>query len=228
MCASWSHGVFPAVRTRLEKDGPNCSRTSVWRGSGRSARTAPSSSVSRTLPREPTCAHPSLGGLLTRTGSGGLGRGLRSWLSDRCSDVPSDRSSRGRGCPGTTCHAGWPAQLPGLECLVSSVSFSLSALGSDTTPLPSWASLNSSTWGSLKQALRGLSIEFALLADKAAQQVSDVVVLGARSEEHLSLGNGSGDIFVRGLWSPVSGVSGCWSRLELHVPMCSEWLLVSP
>ncbi|XP_040123294.1 sorting nexin-8 isoform X3 [Oryx dammah] len=46
----------------------------------------------------------------------------------------------------------------------------LSALGSDTTPLPSWASLNSSTWGSLKQALKGLSVEFALLADKAAQQ----------------------------------------------------------
>ncbi|XP_070316649.1 sorting nexin-8 isoform X2 [Odocoileus virginianus] len=46
----------------------------------------------------------------------------------------------------------------------------LSALGSDTTPLPSWASLNSGTWGSLKQALKGLSVEFALLADKAAQQ----------------------------------------------------------
>uniref|UniRef100_A0A4X1TIY8 Sorting nexin-8 n=1 Tax=Sus scrofa TaxID=9823 RepID=A0A4X1TIY8_PIG len=46
----------------------------------------------------------------------------------------------------------------------------LSALGSDTTPLPSWAALNSSTWGSLKQALKGLSVEFALLADKAAQQ----------------------------------------------------------
>ncbi|XP_021564467.1 sorting nexin-8 [Carlito syrichta] len=46
----------------------------------------------------------------------------------------------------------------------------LSALGSDTTPLPSWATLNSSTWGSLKQALKGLSVEFALLADKAAQQ----------------------------------------------------------
>ncbi|OWK11172.1 SNX8 [Cervus elaphus hippelaphus] len=44
------------------------------------------------------------------------------------------------------------------------------ALGSDTTPLPSWASLNSGTWGSLKQALKGLSVEFALLADKAAQQ----------------------------------------------------------
>ncbi|XP_044904018.1 sorting nexin-8 isoform X6 [Felis catus] len=46
----------------------------------------------------------------------------------------------------------------------------LSALGSDTTPLPSWATLHSSTWGSLKQALKGLSVEFALLADKAAQQ----------------------------------------------------------
>ncbi|XP_015420646.1 PREDICTED: sorting nexin-8, partial [Myotis davidii] len=46
----------------------------------------------------------------------------------------------------------------------------LSALGSDTTPLPSWAALNSSTWGSLKQALKGLSVEFAVLADKAAQQ----------------------------------------------------------
>ncbi|XP_037671154.1 sorting nexin-8 isoform X2 [Choloepus didactylus] len=46
----------------------------------------------------------------------------------------------------------------------------LSALGSDTTPLPSWATLNSSTWGSLKQALKGLSVEFALLADKAARQ----------------------------------------------------------
>uniref|UniRef100_A0A8C6AIS7 Sorting nexin 8 n=1 Tax=Monodon monoceros TaxID=40151 RepID=A0A8C6AIS7_MONMO len=46
----------------------------------------------------------------------------------------------------------------------------LSALGSDTTPLPSWATLNSSTWGSLKQALKGLSVEFALLAEKAARQ----------------------------------------------------------
>ncbi|XP_078521099.1 sorting nexin-8 [Lissotriton helveticus] len=46
----------------------------------------------------------------------------------------------------------------------------LSALGSDTTPLPSWAALSSSTWVTLKQALKGLSVEFALLADKAAQQ----------------------------------------------------------
>ncbi|KAK1343625.1 hypothetical protein QTO34_016405 [Cnephaeus nilssonii] len=49
----------------------------------------------------------------------------------------------------------------------------LRALGSDTTPLPSWAALTSSTWGSLKQALKGLSVEFAVLADKAAQQVRD-------------------------------------------------------
>lgn len=70
------------------------------------------------------------------------------------------------------CQAGCP---PGFRACVSlplSASSSLSALGSDTTPLPSWASLNSSTWGSLKQALKGLSVEFALLADKAAQQVS--------------------------------------------------------
>ncbi|XP_073071046.1 sorting nexin-8 isoform X5 [Manis javanica] len=46
----------------------------------------------------------------------------------------------------------------------------LSALGSDTTPLPSWAPLSSSTWESLKQALKGLSVEFALLADRAVQQ----------------------------------------------------------
>uniref|UniRef100_A0A8C5WNA5 Sorting nexin 8 n=1 Tax=Laticauda laticaudata TaxID=8630 RepID=A0A8C5WNA5_LATLA len=46
----------------------------------------------------------------------------------------------------------------------------LSALGSDTTPLPSWAALNHSAWGSLKQALKGLSVEFAMLADKAVQQ----------------------------------------------------------
>ncbi|XP_075035648.1 sorting nexin-8 [Mixophyes fleayi] len=46
----------------------------------------------------------------------------------------------------------------------------LSALGSDTTPLPSWAARTHSSWGALKQALKGLSVEFALLADKAAQQ----------------------------------------------------------
>ncbi|KAM6156115.1 sorting nexin-8 [Rhynchocyon petersi] len=46
----------------------------------------------------------------------------------------------------------------------------LSALGSDTTPLPPWAALSSSAWGTLKQALKGLSVEFAILADKAAQQ----------------------------------------------------------
>lgn len=50
-----------------------------------------------------------------------------------------------------------------------------SALGSDTTPLPSWAALNNNTWGTLKQALKGLSVEFALLADKAVQQVSPLL-----------------------------------------------------
>ncbi|CAJ0964929.1 unnamed protein product, partial [Ranitomeya imitator] len=44
----------------------------------------------------------------------------------------------------------------------------LSALGSDTTPLPPWAA--HSSWGALKQALKGLSVEFTILADKAAQQ----------------------------------------------------------
>lgn len=65
------------------------------------------------------------------------------------------------------------------------LSFFLSALGSDTTPLPSWAALNSSTWGSLKQALKGLSVEFALLADKAAQQVSAAVPRGTWSRNIL-------------------------------------------
>ncbi|KAK2106737.1 sorting nexin, partial [Saguinus oedipus] len=55
----------------------------------------------------------------------------------------------------------------------------LSAIGSDATPLPSWAALNSSMWGSLKQALKGLSVEFALLADKGVpqrkQEENDVV-----------------------------------------------------
>uniref|UniRef100_A0A4W3IE12 Sorting nexin 8a n=1 Tax=Callorhinchus milii TaxID=7868 RepID=A0A4W3IE12_CALMI len=54
----------------------------------------------------------------------------------------------------------------------------LSTLGSDTTPVPSWASVTSNTWGLLRQALRGLSVEFALLADKSAQQ-------GKREEEEV-------------------------------------------
>ncbi|KAG7491968.1 hypothetical protein MATL_G00009580 [Megalops atlanticus] len=45
----------------------------------------------------------------------------------------------------------------------------LSAVGSDTSPVPALASANSS-WGTLRQSLKGLSVEFALLADKAAQQ----------------------------------------------------------
>lgn len=64
---------------------------------------------------------------------------------------------------------------------------SYSALGSDTTPLPSWAALHLSTWGSLKQALKGLSVEFALLADKAAQQVSDFLLQGSLVSVHAVL-----------------------------------------
>lgn len=68
--------------------------------------------------------------------------------------------------------------LSGVCLLVLNINFcSPSALGSDTTPLPSWAALNNSTWGTLKQALKGLSVEFALLADKAVQQVSDSISL---------------------------------------------------
>uniref|UniRef100_A0A8C2LLN2 Sorting nexin 8 n=1 Tax=Cricetulus griseus TaxID=10029 RepID=A0A8C2LLN2_CRIGR len=63
----------------------------------------------------------------------------------------------------------------------------LSALGSDTTPLPSWAALHLSTWGSLKQALKGLSVEFALLADKAAQQVSGLLLHASLVPEHADL-----------------------------------------
>ncbi|XP_036794189.1 sorting nexin-8 isoform X1 [Oncorhynchus mykiss] len=45
----------------------------------------------------------------------------------------------------------------------------LSTLGSDSSPIPSLAS-SQSTWGILRQSLKGLSVEFALLADKGAQQ----------------------------------------------------------
>ncbi|XP_062914705.1 sorting nexin-8a isoform X1 [Mobula hypostoma] len=54
----------------------------------------------------------------------------------------------------------------------------LSTLGSDTTPVPSWALATSSMWGTLKQTLKSLSVEFALLADKAARQ-------GKREEEEV-------------------------------------------
>ncbi|XP_051877238.1 sorting nexin-8a isoform X4 [Pristis pectinata] len=54
----------------------------------------------------------------------------------------------------------------------------LSTLGSDTTPVPSWASTASGMWGTLKQTLKSLSVEFALLADKAARQ-------GKREEEEV-------------------------------------------
>ncbi|KAG2456215.1 SNX8 protein, partial [Polypterus senegalus] len=44
------------------------------------------------------------------------------------------------------------------------------ALGSDTISVPYWATTNNNTWGTLRQSLKGLSVEFAILADKAAQQ----------------------------------------------------------
>ncbi|XP_012712199.2 sorting nexin-8a [Fundulus heteroclitus] len=45
----------------------------------------------------------------------------------------------------------------------------LSALGSDASALPALASSQSS-WGTLRQSLKSLSVEFAVLSDKAAQQ----------------------------------------------------------
>uniref|UniRef100_A0A1A8PS64 Sorting nexin 8a n=1 Tax=Nothobranchius rachovii TaxID=451742 RepID=A0A1A8PS64_9TELE len=45
----------------------------------------------------------------------------------------------------------------------------LSTLGSDASPLPSLAS-SLSTWGTLRQSLKSLSVEFAVLSDKASQQ----------------------------------------------------------
>ncbi|XP_063041417.1 sorting nexin-8a isoform X2 [Engraulis encrasicolus] len=45
----------------------------------------------------------------------------------------------------------------------------LSTLGTDSAPLPPLAS-SQSTWGSLRQSIKGLSVEFGLLADKAMQQ----------------------------------------------------------
>ncbi|KAM8823936.1 sorting nexin-8a isoform 1-T2 [Synchiropus picturatus] len=53
----------------------------------------------------------------------------------------------------------------------------LSTLGSDTLSLPSLAS-SQSGWGTLRQALKSLSVEFALLSDKSAQQ-------GRREEDHV-------------------------------------------
>uniref|UniRef100_A0A8D0CKL4 Sorting nexin 8 n=1 Tax=Scleropages formosus TaxID=113540 RepID=A0A8D0CKL4_SCLFO len=45
----------------------------------------------------------------------------------------------------------------------------LSTVGSDAWPVPPLA-LASSNWGTLRHSLKGLSVEFALLADRAAQQ----------------------------------------------------------
>ncbi|XP_064414936.1 sorting nexin-8a [Latimeria chalumnae] len=46
----------------------------------------------------------------------------------------------------------------------------LSAVGSDTTILSSCAPESNSSWTTLKQAMKNLSVEFSLLADKSAQQ----------------------------------------------------------
>lgn len=48
--------------------------------------------------------------------------------------------------------------------------FSCSTLGSDGSSLPSLAS-SQSTWRTLRKSLKSLSVEFAVLSDKAAQQV---------------------------------------------------------
>lgn len=45
-----------------------------------------------------------------------------------------------------------------------------SNLGSDASTIPSFAS-SQSTWGALRRSLKSLSVEFAVLSDKAAQQV---------------------------------------------------------
>lgn len=54
--------------------------------------------------------------------------------------------------------------------LLSNNSVFCSTLGSDSLSLPSFASSQNS-WGTLRQSLKSLSVEFAVLSDKAAQQV---------------------------------------------------------
>lgn len=98
----------------------------------------------------------------------------------RGAEVPPDHKGLGQ----EVCRLPWGLQ--GLECLSPCLVFP-SALGSDTTPLPSWAPLSSSTWESLKQALKGLSVEFALLADRAVQQVSEFVLVAPAPEDSLCL-----------------------------------------
>lgn len=68
----------------------------------------------------------------------------------------------------------------------------VSSLGSDASSLPSLAS-SQSTWGTLRQSLKSLSVEFAVLSDKAAQQVQPPVLhphhLLCRACPKLALGN---------------------------------------
>lgn len=57
-----------------------------------------------------------------------------------------------------------------LHSVLSNNSVLCSTLGSDSLSLPSFASSQNS-WGTLRQSLKSLSVEFAVLSDKAAQQV---------------------------------------------------------
>lgn len=57
-----------------------------------------------------------------------------------------------------------------LHSVLSNNSVFCSTLGSDSLSLPSFASSQNS-WGTLRQSLKSLSVEFAVLSDKAAQQV---------------------------------------------------------
>lgn len=63
----------------------------------------------------------------------------------------------------------WNKSAPEIKLFVDST------LGSDASSLPSLAS-SQSTWGTLRQALKSLSVEFAVLSDKAAQQVQPSVL----------------------------------------------------
>lgn len=63
--------------------------------------------------------------------------------------------------------------LAHLQWAAGMLLFFCSTLGSDGLALPSVVS--SHAWGNLRQSLRGLSVEFAKLSDKAAQQVQPSV-----------------------------------------------------
>ena len=68
----------------------------------------------------------------------------------------------------------WQLRLHNLTSCPCNNGVFCSMLGSDATSLPSLAS-SQSTWGTLRQSLKSLSVEFAVLSDKAAQQVQPSV-----------------------------------------------------